>query len=328
MMEVISLANSNGMALEINNYGATMMSLKVPDQNNKLVNVVIGLQNPEDYTSPTYQKYGLFLGCSIGRYAGRIANGLFELEGEKYALDPSDQVHLHGGTKGFDKKYWNITSFKKGENPSVELSLLSEHMEGGYPGNLKTTVKYQLLESNSLKITYTACTDQTTVINLTNHAYYNLNGEGSISDNFLKLGSNNILELDKNKVPTGAILNRSQTSFDFIDGALVESKLSKGLDDVFVFKEKGEYASLFSGNTGIGMQVHASQPAMVVFTPEQIPPLKFKDGKQYSSFPGICFETQNYPDAPNNPNFPNCILRSDETYVNEITIDFSNSPLW
>ncbi len=323
MLEVVKLANSKGMELEVCNYGATLMALRVPDSSNKLINVVVGLKTTEDYLDPKYTQHNLYLGSSVGRYAGRISNGAFELEGKTHALDSLDGVHLHGGKTGLDKKYWKVSSTKHGRVPHVKLDILSKDMEGGYPGNVKISVQYELLESNALRILYTATTDRSTVLNLTNHAYYNLDGEGSISEHYLQINSNKMLELDEKKLPTGKILDCSKTHYDFTKKKQIKEISASGLDDVYVLSQKPFSASLFSKNSGIFMRVFSKQPAVVIYTPLRFPSLDFKQNKLYSLFPAICFETQNFPDAPNNPHFPNCVLRPGETYVNETVFDFS-----
>ncbi|MEM9362481.1 MAG: aldose epimerase family protein [Bacteroidota bacterium] len=323
MMDMVKLINAKGMELEVCNYGATLMALRVPNCNNKLVNVVVGLNAAEDYVSLKYQEQNLFLGCTIGRYAGRISGGSFKLKGKEYILESEDGVHLHGGHNGLDKRYWDILSTKDGKSPSVKLALQSHHMDEGYPGNLKVTVEYELLESNALRILYKAATDRTTVLNLTNHAYYNLDGEGSIAEHFLQINSNKILELDKKKLPTGKIVNCSKTNYDFVNKAKVKKVMESGLDTVYVLSPKPFSAALYSEKSGICMKVLSKQPAVVIYTPTEFPDMDFENDTTYSLFPAICFETQNFPDAPNNPHFPSCILNPGETYLNETVLDFS-----
>ncbi len=192
-------------------------------------------------------------------------------------------VHLHGGRAGFDKKLWEVISTKNSRNNSLKFSLLSEHMEGGYLGNVKITVEYDLLESNALRIVYTAITDQTTVLNLTNHAYYNLNGEGSVSEHYLQINSNKILELDERKVPTGKILNCSQTYYDFVQKGKIKKIPSSGLDDVYVLNHKPFSAGLYSEKSGICMKVFSKQPAVVIYTPLEFPNMEFKNDATLTS---------------------------------------------
>ncbi|MEO1486326.1 MAG: aldose epimerase family protein [Bacteroidota bacterium] len=323
MMQTVKLVNSKGMELEVCNYGATLMALKILNKNEQLINVIVGLPKAEDYANSAYQKHNLYLGSSIGRYAGRISKGSFSLDGKKYPLETKSEVHLHGGSSGFDKMYWDIIETKQGRSPSIKMQLQSGHMEGGYPGNVTVTVQYELLESNALRIVYSATTDRPTVLNLTNHAYFNLDGEGSVSEQFLQINSGKVLELDEKKCPTGRILPCSQTHYDFQKKSPVKHVPSKGLDDVYVLSQKPFSASLISKKSGICMKVLTKQPAMVVFTPLHFPDIDFYQDTTYSLFPAICFETQNFPDAPNHPHFPNSVLKPGETYHNETVFDFS-----
>ena len=323
MIELIELRNNCGMELVVSNYGATIKSLKVLDNQNTSVNVAVGLEYEEDYITSEYQKQNLFLGSSIGRYAGRISGGKFTLDGIEYSLHNLNGVHLHGGKEGFDKKYWEIVSVKRGRTPFVTLSYRSEHMEEGYPGNLYVEVTYHLMESNALKIVYSARTDKTTIVNLTNHSYFNLNGYGTVLNHSLKINSDNFLEVDDSLLPTGVILPTKNTNYD----RNIELELGKqkfeGFDDTFILNKKPKAASLWSRNTGIYMKVYTNQPAVVVYTPRRFPDFIFNQRTNYSEYPAICFETQNFPDAPNNHNFPNCKLLSGNNYKNETVFDFS-----
>lgn len=326
LIEKISIANSQGMELQVINYGATILSLKVPDKHNKLTNVVVGLTSPEAYATNPYLDNSIFLGTSVGRYAGRIANGSFSLKNKNYNLYHENGVHLHGGKNGFDKKIWKIEKVDHSLNPSVTLSCTSKDMEEGYPGNMQVSVTYQLEEDNTLKITYKANTDKATMVNLTNHSYFNLNGEGSVLEHQLKINSNKYLEVHKNLIPTGNILNSESGRFD-------RNKLSKinrddftGYDDTFVLNEKDALkAELISEKTGIKMRIYSNQPAMVVYTPKEFSKeLQFYENAIFDNFPAICFETQNYPDAPNRSHFPSAILEPDDTYIHKTKFKFSS----
>lgn len=323
--EVTLLPNSNKMSLLVSNFGATIMSLKVPNKNEQLVDVVVGLATVSDYTKEEYLNKNLCLGSSIGRYAGRISNGGFKIEGKTYPLHHANKVHLHGGHEGFDKKYWTIEEVVNGNNPFVTLSYLSKHLEEGYPGNLKVSVTYKLTEENELKIIYKATTDKTTHVNLTNHSYFNLNGTGSILNHDLSINSDRYLEVDSQLIPTGRILNSKNTPFDFNIKSKIDRPDFQGLDDTFILNKTDLKASLSSKETGIKMDVFTNQPAIVVFTPsfKQISGLSFRKGVIYSEFPAICFETQNFPDAPNHPHFPPSTLNPKETYLNESHFKFS-----
>jgi len=322
-IQVINLKNSNGLELQVSNLGATIISLMVPDKNKEFVNVVVGLESAEDYTKQFYIEKGLYLGSSIGRYAGRISRGSFKINNEVYPIHHENGIHLHGGKIGFDKKYWEVVSLIEGRNPQVTLSCVSEHLEEGYPGNLKAFVTYQLREDNEVKITYKATTDAETHVNLTNHSYFNLDGKVTILDHNLLINSPYYLEVDENLIPSGKLLNSLNTPFDRNRISLLGREGFKGFDDTFVLAEGKLKALLASPNTGIQMKVYTNQPAIVVYTPTQLPNLHYKNEVSFSKFSAICFETQNFPDAPNNNNFPSSILKPGEEYMNETVFKFS-----
>lgn len=319
---VTKLVNSNGMELLISNLGATIIAINVPDKTNKLVNVVVGLE-PEAYTSKAYLKNYTYLGASIGRYAGRISKGAFDLNGVTYPIYNEDGVHLHGGEVGFDKKYWTVTKLNEGANPLVTFACESVHLEEGYPGNLSVAVTYQLTESNEVKVTYKATTDIATPVNLTNHAYFNLNGSGSVLDHMLKLNSTHVLDVDSLLIPSGKLVDSKNTRFDFSKKEQIGREDFIGFDDTFILSDEDVKAVLYAPTTGIKMKVHTNQPASVIYTPVQLDKLPYLYGAAYTKFSAICFETQNYPDAPNNDHFPSSILNSGEEYCNESIFEFS-----
>ncbi|WP_299523495.1 aldose epimerase family protein [uncultured Lutibacter sp.] len=319
----IKLINSNGLELQVSNFGATIISLMVPDKNKELINVVIGLESAEDYIKPIYLEKGLYLGSSVGRYAGRISRGCFKINDEVYPIHHENGVHLHGGKIGLDKKYWEVVSLNEGRNPQVTLSCFSEHLEEGYPGNLKTFVTYQLSEDNEVKITYKAKSDAETHVNLTNHSYFNLDGKGTILDHKLLINSPYYLEVNEQLIPSGELINSLNTRFDRNKMSLLGRRDFKGFDDTFVFGDERLKALLMSPKKGIQMEVYTNQPAGVVYTPVKLPDLTYKNGVSYSKFSAICFETQNFPDAPNNKIFPTSILKPGEEYINETTFQFS-----
>ncbi len=320
--KTITLINKNNLKLEVSALGATILGLKVPDKNRKHINVVVGLSKADDYQSESYLKEGLYLGSLIGRCAGRISKGYIEIEKKKYNLYNEEGVHLHGGKEGFDKKIWNIESIKSGDSPSVTLSYISEHLEEGYPGNLKVIVTYTLTEENALKISYKAETDQTTILNLTNHSYFNLDGESTILDHKLKLNSSSCLDLNEQLVPSGKINLVEGTRFDYTKKTYVGKEGFKGLDDIFVLNENDPKAFLSSEKTGIQMKVFTNQPALVIYTPNKFNKLPFKDNAEYSEYPAICFEAQKYPDAIHKDNFPSIVLKPGQTYNHETIYEF------
>jgi aldose 1-epimerase len=317
-LSVYTLKNDQGMELKVSNFGATILSLKVPNKFGDFTNVVVGLESAQDYLTAPYTDVSLFLGSSIGQYAGRISKGRFEIDGKVYPLESIEGVHLHGG-EGFDKKYWNLKS--QSEN-AVVLSYVSPHLENGYPGELEVEALFEITENNCLIVSYSATTDQATPVNLTCHPYINLNGSGSVLDQVLWVNSKQHLEVDTQLIPSGRILESSNTAFDYTVSSPINKPGFKGFDDTFVLGEGDVKAKLSSSKTGIIMKVYTTQPAMVVYTPKIFPELNFSNRLGIGAFPAICFEPQNFPDAPNNSHFPNSILRPDEIYSNKIVFEF------
>ncbi|MGS2740428.1 aldose epimerase family protein [Sinomicrobium sp. M5D2P17] len=300
------------------NYGATIQQLIVKDKDGNDVNVVLGFETEEDYKDNPF-----YIGASIGRYAGRISKGGFSLNDTDYKLHQENGVHLHGGRNGLNKKNWNLEKTEsEGENPFVTYAVTSPDLEEGYPGTLKVSVTYQLT-GNSLKITYEATTDKTTIINLTNHAYFNLEGKNSILNHELKLNSEVFVELDDKLLPTGDFLSVKGTTYDFLTPEVIGTKPEfSGIDDVFVLKGEDPAATLYSPETGIEMNVSTNQRATVIFTPKDLGKKKFLNGTEYGTFSSICFEAQTFPDAPNQPDFPSAVLEPGETYRNETVLQF------
>ncbi|WP_299434458.1 aldose epimerase family protein [uncultured Aquimarina sp.] len=321
---VLSVQNDNGMRLRITNFAATLMSLDVPDVSGNFTNVVVGFDSLEDYMEKSKTKESKFLGASIGRYAGRISNKKVKITNKEYPLYHENGVHLHGGKNGFDEKMWDIDYINE-DDLSVSLSYLSEDMEEGYPGNLQVKVTYQLTNDNKLKITYQAISDKDTVVNLTNHAYYNLNGSGTIIDHSLQLNCSKYLNLYQNQLPTGEIKPVIDTKFNFLETSNLKHLDREGiLDDTLIFEPESEVKATFiSKESGLKMEMRTNQPAAVVYTPERFPNWNFRKDAKYDKFPAICFEAQNYPDAPNHTNFPSSILKAGKYYKNEIEFAFS-----
>ncbi len=319
--QIITLKNKKGLEAQISNFGATIISLNVPDKNNNPINVVVGLQNAKDYTSQIYTDKGLYLGATVGRWAGRIAGGKFKIGEKQYQLYNNNGVHLHGGKEGFDKKYWNID---KVTDSKLTLSYLSKDLEEGFPGNLKTTVTFKLSKKNELKITYQATTDKPTPVNLTNHAYFNLEGSGTILDHELELKSDKYVELDEHLLVTGKLINTKNSPYDFTTKSEIGKADFKGLDDIFVLNSNGNThkVALSSAKTGIEMKVFTNQPTLVIYTPPQLPELPYKNKVNFSKYSAICFEAEGYPDAVNQPNFPSALLKPGETYNNKTVFEF------
>jgi len=292
---------NDSIELTVLDFGAIIQKLIVKDKNKEPINVVIGFDNPDDYILDD-----MFLGACIGRYAGRIANGEFSLEGKDYKLHDDDGVHLHGGKEGFNRKYFTVEEVNESTEPFVKLSYLSVDMEEGYPGNVKITVTYRL-KGNSLIITHEATTDKTTVINLTNHSYFKFDNEKEVDGYDLKLNCSKITETHDNLLPTGTLLPVDNTKYDFrVKKQLKDTRL----DTPFAIDKNANVAAIVhSPISGVTMSVATNQPALIIYTPN-------KTGS-------ICFETQNFPDAPNQNNFPSCKLKPGSVYKNETYFTFS-----
>lgn len=298
-MNQITIKNDD-VGLVVLDYGAIIQKIWVKDKKGTPTNVVVGLEDPLEYLEDS-----IFLGACVGRYAGRISNQGFTLNNKTYPLYTEQGVHLHGGKQGFGKKYWTILEEHHGQNPYVKLGYLSSHLEEGYPGNLNATVTYQLV-GPALHVTHTARTDESTVVNLTNHSYFRMDTSGQLDHHRLQLNLSHRLEMRDDMIPTGRLLSVAQTDYDF----KLEKPITQGcLDTPFVIGDSGkEVAQIHSVQSGIRMKVTTDQPAMVVYTPPH--------------FAAVCFEAQNYPDAPNQPHFPSSLLNPRETYYNHTVFEF------
>ncbi|MBT8295805.1 MAG: galactose mutarotase [Gramella sp.] len=322
-LKVIDLVNSNKSRLQILNFGATIFSFKFRNKTGDLIDLIVGPNQPEDYITYEYHEQNRCFGATIGRFAGRIANGNFKIGEEEYELDYVDNgVHLHGGEYGFQYKLWEVEQVTEGENPSVTLSYISEHLEEGYPGKLEVKAKFTLTETDVIKISYSASTDRDTIVNITNHSYFNLNGSGSVSDHFMQLQAKKILDLDDENLPTGDLVKLKDHPKDYSENKLLGNR---ELDDVYIIdgSEKEVQAQLFAPLSGIKMKVNSNQPVLVVYSPEKIPDTWTYLSKIDRKFPAVALEAQNYPDAPNFRNFPSSLLKPGELYENNITFAFS-----
>ena len=314
-LEQITLQNQH-FKLTCINYGAIVQELIIKDKKGNDTNVILGFKEPENYLNNPY-----FIGASVGRFAGRISKGEFTVEDKKYPIYNENGVHLHGGKVTFSQKYWDVEEVNETEK-FVKFSYFSKHLEEGYPGNLKVSVTYKL-DGNKFIITYEAETDQTTIVNLTNHNYYNLIGKDSALNHELKLNANQFLDVDQKQLATGKFNEVANTPFDFTSTRKIgDHKDFKGIDDCFVLKNKGHIATLYSKESGIKMNVFTNQPGVVIFTPKELPEANYSN-ESVNEYSSICFETQNYPNAPNIPHFPSAELKKGEKYFNESVFEFS-----
>ncbi|QNN44395.1 aldose epimerase family protein [Pedobacter roseus] len=335
-VKLYTLTNKQGASVSITNYGGRIVSLMVPDKNNKLTDVVLGYDS-----LGAYRKKGEpFFGALIGRYGNRIGKGKFTLDGKEYSLQLNDGVNtLHGGNDGFFSKVWDA----KQDGQKLELSYVSNDGEAGYPGKLDVKVTYTLTDDNALQIDYLATTDKATVVNLTNHAYFNLNGEGNntILDHELTIDANAYTPVDSTLIPTGKLQPVAGTAFDFnkaktIGKSIEENdqqlKFGKGYDHNFVLTHhdgKTPVAIVKSPVSGITLEVYTVEPGLQFYSGNFLTGAD-KDGKGGKSYPhrsAFCLETQHFPDAPNHANFASTVLKPGETYKTSTTYKFLNAPV-
>jgi aldose 1-epimerase len=316
------LRNKNGFEVKIINYGATITSIKIPMKNDKIIDVVLGFDTLEKYLK-SYEFVGSpYFGATVGRYAGRINQGLFSLNNKKYQLNKNHINHsLHGGNIGFSQKIWKVKNVSCEENTSITLSYFSPNNEENFPGDLTVELKYSLSEENELILEYKATTTEDTILNLTNHSYFNLDGHTeTVSNQDLFVNSQKILETDTENIPTGWILNARNCPFDFS----ATRKCPTNIDTSFVLNsEKEVAASLFSEINNLKMFVYTNQPSVHIYVGGNCgSKIKGKENTFYNSLSGICFETQNFPDAPNQIHFPTVVLKTDETYLHKTIYKF------
>lgn len=319
-IKIYRLKNEAGTILEILNLGAAVFSLKLKDPKGNFINVVVGPKNKEDYITEEYLQKNMGFGASIGRYAGRISQGKFKLDNKEYQLYETNGIHLHGGERGLQHKIWQKHSETTGKNPSIILYCNSEDGEEGYPGNLNVQVQYTLTEENKLEIVYTARTDKRTIVNLTNHTYFNLSGEGSIKDHELYINADQILEVDERLRPTGNLRSLNSELKNFSSSKRIGNTF---VDDTFILKEGRIKAMVYAPDANLEMVFKTNQPAVVVFIPKDLPTNWKYNTSIAREFPSICLEAQNFPDAPNHSHFPSAVLQPGETYSNKISYTFS-----
>lgn len=315
------LINKNGIQLKIINYGATVTSLKIPLENDKTVDVVLGFDNLEAYLKSFDLESAPYLGATVGRFAGRINNGTFELNGKTFDLNANNNSHsLHGGNLGFSKVVWEVKDIKKEDNPSITLAYASPNNDENYPGDLSVEITYTLSENNELIIEYHAATTEDTIVNLTHHSYFNVDGHNSaVSDLEMSVNANEILETTNENIPTGTFLDVTDSSFDFSSFKNCPAKI----DTTFILnKEQDLAATLFSKKNKLKMSLYTDQPAVHIYVGGNCGTINGKENVLYHSLSGICFETQNFPDAPNHKHFPSSVLKKDAIYQHKTIYRF------
>ena len=328
------LKNSKNTTAAFTNYGARIISLQVPDQSGKLTDVVVGFSGVNEYINSTEP----YFGATIGRYGNRIARGKFTLDGKEYNLFTNNGINsLHGGKKGFQDVIWDTNQIN---DQSIEFSYFSKDMEEGYPGNLKVKVTYTLTDDNELSIDYYASTDKKTIINLTNHAFYNLNGEGSgsILNHQLQINAEKFNPVDSTLIPAGKPSGIDGSPFDFrkpysigsrIEDDHIQLKYGKGYDHNYILN-RGTSDDLFHAarvigdRSGIIMDVFTTEPGLQFYSGNFMQGKNtFKNGSKDEFRTAFCLETQHFPDSPNRPDFPSTVLDKGENYKSRTVYKFS-----
>ncbi len=328
-VSVYALSNGKGMQAKVTDYGAILTELHVPGKDGKTADVVLGYERLENYVGDGWK-----MGATVGRYANRISNAAFTIDGTEYKITANlGKDHIHGGKKGFDDVVWGAEPFEQDGAVGVKFSYLSKDGEEGFPGNLDVTVKYTLTDDNELRIDYEATTDKATVVNLTNHSYFNLAGHdgGAVLEHELMLNADTYTESDERRFPTGQIKSVEGTALDFTRPVAIGARIEEagGIYDhnYCISGADGTLrlsARVYEPKSGRVMEVYATQPGVQLFTPNYRDGLRGKGGVTYTGYAAFCLETQHYPDAPNNSDFPTTVLRPGEKYSHTAVYKFSS----
>jgi aldose 1-epimerase len=326
-----TLRNDDGITIKITNYGGIITSIETPDKNGLKANIALGFKSFQDYISDAYIENCPYFGCIVGRYANRIAKGKFSIEGKEYTLPVNNGVNsLHGGITGFDKVIWASIPIEKPDLVGVELKYRSVHMEEGFPGNLDLTVTYTLNHKNEFQIEYRAVTDKTTVLNLTNHTYFNLTGgKENIFNHALQLYAQKYTVITEGLIPTGEIGDVAGTPLDFTAPAKVGSRindLKDGYDHNYILdNSKGKLvkaAVLTEETSGRMIEAFTTEPAIQLYTGYYIPEMKGSCGENFGRHAGLTLESQHYADSPNKPEFPSTELHPGEVFKSKTIYKF------
>jgi len=334
-VDLYTLTNSHGMEVRAMTYGGIIVSLRVPDKSGKVADVVLGFDTFDGYLDNKP-----YMGAIVGRYGNRIANAEFTLDGVKYTLAKNNGPNsLHGGVKGFDKVVWDGESLPNADGAGVAFTYLSKDGEEGFPGNLRVKVTYTLTEKNELIVDYHATTDKATPVNLTQHSYFNLSGEGNgdILKHEVRLNADKFTAVDDNLIPTGELRLVKGTPLDFDKSTAIGARINdnyqqlviaKGYDHNFVINRKGDGLELAARvkdpASGRVLEVVTTQPGVQFYTGNFLDgTVTGKQGHVYKHRYGFCLETQHYPDSPNHPEFPTSILRPGQTYESRTVFKFS-----
>jgi aldose 1-epimerase len=329
-VQLFTLNNDNNVTVKITNYGAIITSIEMTDKGGKIENVVCGFNRLEQYLSDEYLGSYPYFGAIIGRFGNRIAKGHLEIEGQTYEMAINNGPnHLHGGLTGFDKKHWDAETIDKPDEVGIKLTYVSPDGEENYPGNLTVNCVYTLNNKNELGIEYFAETDKTTVVNLTNHSYFNLTGgKENILNHELKLTATKMTEMVE-QIPTGKIIPVKGTPFDFSEFKTFQRDLNglpTGYDDNYVLdNESGDLkytGCLREPKSGRQIEIYTTQPGMQLYTGYWNPEITIDGKKKFGSYSGVALETQHYPDSVHHDNFPTTLLKPGEKYNQKTVYKF------
>ena len=333
-ISLYTLTNAAGTVATITNYGGIIVSIKTEDRNGTFEDIVLGFDSLSSYV-----KSNPFFGCIVGRYGNRIAKGKFKLDDQTYNLAVNDgENHLHGGLKGFDKVVWAGDNYNTPEGAVLKLTYTSKDLEEGYPGNLQTEVTYTLTNDNELKIDYKATTDKKTVVNLTNHSYFNLSGDTKtdILNHSLSIAASKFLPVDKGLIPTGEFKDVKGTPFDFTNETVIGERINDkdqqlqyggGYDHCWVFddtNDRSPKATVYDPTSGRFMEVFTTEPGVQFYSGNFLNgSVTGRFNTVYTKRFGLCLETQHFPDSPNQPSFPSTVLNPGDVYTSQTIYKFS-----
>jgi aldose 1-epimerase len=326
------LKNQRGMMAKIMSYGALLTELHVPDRSGNVTNVVLGFDNLQSYLNGHP-----YFGATTGRVANRIANARFRIDGQEYQLASNEGPnHIHGGLRGFDKALWEGKPVRiQKDAVAVQFRYLSRDGEEGYPGNLDVTVTYTLTDNNELRIDSEAMTDKATIVNLTNHSYFNLAGAGDILDHEIMIAADRYTPVNEQLIPTGDIATVKGTPLDFTSARRIGERIEElkpkpgGYDHNFVLNSEGKSlafaARLHEPKSGRVLEVHTTEPGLQLYTGNFLDGTHKGFGRVFGKHSGLCLETQHFPDAPNHPDFPSIVVRPGKRYQTTTALKFGDS---
>lgn len=329
-VQLFTLENDKGTTVSITNIGATITSIRTLDNQGRQGEIVLGFDDPKTYLDTDYLADGFYFGATVGRYANRIKAGRFAIDAKNYELEVNNGPnHLHGGINAFNTKLWNAETFESTDSVGVKMSRVSPHMENGYPGELSVNVVFTLTNNNELSINYHARTDRKTILNLTNHSYFNLSGNGDIYDTRVLMQADKFTPKDDTNIPTGELSSVKGTPLDFtIEHSIGERvhMFDDGYDHNYVINgvqgQLRKAAEAYDPKSGRTLEFSTTEPGFQFYTAHYLNGRWSRGAQTFNAYNGFCFEAQHFPDSPNNPSFPTTLLKPGETYTQTTVYKF------